>query len=145
MQLHVPHQHQQRLFSVFKIRSSDWPSGLIHEQDGVGIGRGGVGYFREVQAHCRRVAPGQNESGPLSLFGTDRAKEIGRSCALVAWSGWPGSAFCPAPRDLVLLADAGFVLKPDFYPLAARRAASDLRHEGGEFFLKVSMAAPSWA
>jgi len=121
------------------------PSGLIHEQYGVGIGRDGAGYFGEVQAHCRRVAPGQNETGRFSLFGTNGAEEIGRSCALVAWGRWPGSTFCPAPRDLVLLADAGFVLKPDFYPLAARRLARDFCHEGGEFFLKVSMAAPSWA
>ena len=121
------------------------PSGLIHEQNGVGIGRGDAGYFREVQVHCRRVAPGQNETGRFCLFGTTGAEEIGRSCALVAWGRRPGSAFCAAPRDPVLLADTGFVLKPDFFPLAARRLARDFCHKGGEFFLKVSMVAPSRA
>ena len=120
-------------------------SGLIHEQNGVGIGSDGAGYFIEVQVHCRRVAAGQNETGRLSLLGANRAEEIGRSCALVTWGGWPGSAFCPASRDLVLLADAGFVLEPDFYPLVPRRAAGDLRHEGGEFFLNVAIAAGSCA
>ena len=121
------------------------PSGLIHEQDGVGIGRDGAGYFREVQVHCRRVAPRQNQAGPFPLLGTNGAEEIGRSCALVTWGRWPGSAFCPAPRDLVLLADAGLILEPDFYGLAPCFLRGNLLQLGGKFFLKAVMVSASWA
>ncbi len=62
------------------------------------IGRDGAGRFREVRAHCRRVAPGQNETSPFILLGTTGTEEIGRSSALVAWSGWSRSASCPAKR-----------------------------------------------
>ena len=57
----------------------------------------------------------------------------------------PGSAPRPAPSDLVLLADTGFVLPPDFYLGAGGQAPAGLRHQLGEFFLKSSMTPSSWA
>jgi hypothetical protein len=59
--------------------------------------------------------------------------------------GWPAAAPYP-PGDLVLLANSGFVLEPDFYvaglhPLGAR----DLLRARAEVFLKASMAPSAWA
>jgi len=49
------------------------------------------------------------------MFRADRAKDVGRFRPLVLGCRWPGPASRPAPRDLVLLDDTGFVLEPDLY------------------------------
>ena len=49
------------------------PTGLIHQQDGVGIGGDGLGYLGEMQVHRRGVAEGQDEPCRLALGRTDRA------------------------------------------------------------------------
>ncbi len=48
--------------------------------------------------------------------------------------GWPA----PAPGDAVLLADAGFVLKPRLYPLVRADVLDDRCRRGGEVFSNVS-------
>ena len=55
------------------------------------------------------------------------------------------SLFRPASCDLVLLADPGFVLEPDFYLGAGRERRADIRQAGREVFLKASIASASWA
>lgn len=56
----------------------------------------------------------QNQSGADAAFWTDGAEDIGRLGALVAGRCGTRSPFRPASGDLVLLADASFVLEPDF-------------------------------
>ena len=56
-----------------------------------------------------------------------------------------GAALGPPAGDLVLLPDAGLVLEPDLYVLAARLLGCDRRQLGGEVFLKAAMASASWA
>jgi len=63
--------------------------------------------------HRLGVATGQDQSGTDTARGTDGAEDVGRLGALVMRRAWPGSALGPAPGDLVLLANPGFVLEPD--------------------------------
>ena len=87
------------------------------------------------------VAARQNEARALPMPGTDRAEYICRGGALIVWRGRPRAAFCPSPRDLVLLADAGLVGEPDFYRGGIDALfARDFLEARGELFLYSSMA-----
>ena len=56
-------------------------------------------------AHRGAVAPLQHEPGTDPALGTDRAKDVARSSALVARCGLSAAALGPATCDLVLLPD----------------------------------------
>lgn len=122
------------------------PAGLIEQQDGV-LARGDLrGDFGEVQVHRLDVAGGQDERRAFALLRADRTEDVGRGGALVVRRARARSAPGPAPRDLVLLADARLVGEPDFY--RGRIDAfvlGDLRHAGGECFLKSSIAPSACA
>jgi len=90
--------------------------------------------------HRLGVAPWQDESDAFALLRADGAEDIGPLGALIVRRTGPCSAFGPSPRDLVLLADAGFVLEPDFDRYARNEAGADSRQLGGEVFLKASTA-----
>ena len=122
------------------------PTGLIEKQDGMAARSDIFGDFRQVQVHRLAVAKGQDEPHAFALFRANRAEYVGRGGALVARRARARAALGPAPRDLVLLADARFVGEPDFY-LVRRDAplARDLVQAGGEFFLKSSMAPAACA
>ena len=99
-----------------------------------------------MQVHRLGVAYGQDERGSLALLGANRAEDIGRGGALVVWRRRARSALGPAPRDLVLLADARLVGEPYFYVARIDAfALGDLRHAGGECFLKSSIAPAACA
>ena len=104
------------------------------------------GDFGEVQVHGLDVAAGQDEAGALAVLGTDGAEDVGRGGALVVRGGGPRAALCPAPGDLVLLADPGLVCEPDLY-LGRIDAlfARDLFQARGKSFLKSSIAPSAWA
>lgn len=91
------------------------PSGLVEEEDGMGAGCHGRRDLREVQAHRRRVAAGQDEGRCLAPLGTDGAEDVGRAGPLVLRRGRPCAALGPAPCDLILLTDPGLVGEPDLY------------------------------
>ena len=86
-----------------------------------------------------------DQPGALALRRADGAEYVGPLRALVVRRPGAGAAPCPAAGDLVLLADASFVLEPDLYGLAPSALGADLRQEGGEVFLKASMASGSCA
>jgi len=122
------------------------PAGLIEHQHGVGAGRDALGDFRQVQVHRIGVAFRQDERGALAVLRGDRAEDVGRSRALILGRRGARAAFRPAPGDLVLLADAGLVAKPNLY--VARRDpffAGDLLQAGREAFLKSSIAPAACA
>jgi hypothetical protein len=117
------------------------PTGLIEKQDGMAARSDVFGDFRQVQVHRLAVAKGQDEPHAFALFRANRAEYVGRGGALVARRARARAALDPAPRDLVLLADARFVGEPDFYRVRRDAPlARDLVEAGGEFFLKSSMA-----
>jgi hypothetical protein len=120
------------------------PPGLVEDEYGVGAGRDLGSNFGEMQAHRLGIAARQDKSRAFAVPGADGAEDIGRGGALVVRRTGPRATFGPASGDLVLLPDAGFVGKPDFYrgridALVAR----DLFQARGETFLKSSMAP--WA
>ena len=89
------------------------PPGLIEEKHRLGSWCDFGGDLGEMQAHRLGVAGGQDEGCSLALLWTDGAEDIGRGGSLIVRSRGPRTTPCPAPRDLVLLADAGLVREPD--------------------------------
>lgn len=94
----------------------------------------------QVPLHGLGVAAGQDEGSADAALGTDGAEDVGRLGALVMGRAGSGAALRPTAGDLVLLADPGFVLEPDFYVGVRREPGADRLQQGGEAFLKSSMA-----
>ena len=122
------------------------PSRLVDEECGVTARRDGCGDLGQVQVHRLGIASRQDERCTLAKRGTDGSEDVGGSGALIGRRRWPRSAFGPATGDLVLLSDPGFVGEPDLYrgrldTLVLR----DLAQDGGETFLKRSIAPAAWA
>ena len=70
--------------------------------------------FVEVELHHVGVGIGQRQRRPDAAGGADGAEQIGVVIALVGGLPGPRSAPGPLPNLAIFLADAGFVLKPDF-------------------------------
>ncbi len=83
-------------------------------------GGDGSGYFLEMKVHGIGVAAGQDETSADASGRTDGAEDVGRTRALIPGRRGPRSSFRPTPRDLILLADPGFVLEPYFYVRVCR-------------------------
>ena len=69
-------------------------------------------------------------------YRTDRAEDIGPFGALVAGRPRARATSGPSACELILLADAGFILPPQLYLDAFREPRPDLRQFGGEVFFK---------
>ena len=94
----------------------------------------GVGISKRHRKRCTRAAPWANG-----------AEQIHRFVALIGWQAWPGSPSCPDPRQAILLADPGFVLKPDVDALAAAKAAQVGFERVREVFLDIlSISSSCW-
>ena len=63
---------------------------------------------------------GRTQAGADAARRADGTEDVGRLGALIAGRAGPGSPPRPAPRDLVLLADPGFILPPKLYLGAGR-------------------------
>jgi hypothetical protein len=112
----------------------------------MGVRRDFTRYFDQMQGHRLSIAARHDERGALAFARTDRAENVGRGGTLVLRRAGPRTPLGPAARELVLLADAGFVLKPNFYlGWIAAFFASDLLQEGGKLFLKFSIAPSACA
>jgi len=98
-----------------------------------------------MQRHGGGVAARQHQAGRSAARRADRTEDVGRAGALIVRRRGPGAASRPAPGDLVLLADAGFILEPDLYRLAGCLLLGDLCQALGEIFLNAATASPSWA
>src|SRR3954454_15983974 len=103
----------------------------------------------ETSAKCRlhglRIASGQDQGCALALSRADCSEDVDRTRPLILRGAGAGSPSGPAARDLVLLADPGLVLPPQFDRSALREARPDRLQGGGETFLKSSNASGSWA
>jgi len=119
------------------------PTGLVDDDDGMCSWNNGEGDFLEMERHGFSVAPGQHQCRANSSRWTDGAKDIGRTSALILGCRGTCSSLRPAPDNLVFLADAGFILPPDFYGRIGWQSASDFRHTGWKVFLKASPALGS--
>ena len=122
------------------------PASLIDQEDGVGTGRDDLGDLREVQVHRLSIAGRQDQGRALALFGADRTEDVGRGSPLITGSAGAGATLCPSAGDLVLLADASLVRKPDFYLVAVDGLfLDDFVQTRGEVFLKSSIAPAACA
>ncbi len=102
----------------------------------MGAGIDGGTDLDEVRRHGVGVAPGHDQPGAFPLRGTDRAEDIGPFGALVAGRPRARATSGPSACELILLADAGFILPPQLYLDAFREPRPDLRQFGGEVFFK---------
>jgi hypothetical protein len=122
------------------------PPGLIEQQHGVLAGADHLADLGQVQVHRRDVAERQDQGRAFAVLRADGTEDVGRGVALVLRRRGPGSAPSPAAGDAVLLADPGFVGKPELYRVGAEvLLARDACQRGGEVFLNVSMAPAAWA
>jgi hypothetical protein len=122
------------------------PSGLIDEKDGVGSGSDGVGDFCQMQVHRLGIAGRQDQASCFAELRADGAEDVGRGGALIARSAWTSAALGPPAGDLVLLANARFIRKPNLYfPNIDRLFARDFIQARWELFLKSSMAPSACA
>ena len=122
------------------------PSGLIGEKDGMGSRCDRLGDFREVQVHRLGIAGGQDQGRTLAVFRADGTEDVGRGRALIAGSTRASAAFGPPAGDLVLLANARFILEPNLYCLDVDRLfARDFIQARWEAFLKSSITPSAWA
>jgi hypothetical protein len=110
---------------------------------GTGIDHGAD--LEQVCLHGMGVAVRHDQAGALALGRADRAEDVGPFGALVVCGPRPGSASGPSAGDLVLLADTGFILPPQFYLDPGRERGADFFQFGREAFLKSSIARSFWA
>jgi len=98
-----------------------------------------------VEVELHHLGVGQGERRPDPACGADRAEQIGVVIALV--SGLPRSRPAPGPLPnlAVLLADASFVLKPDFDWRRFRQPLEMSLQRAGEVFLNASTIRSSCA
>ena len=118
------------------------PSGLIKDDDGMSTGRHVERDFFQMHAHRFTVAAGHDDAGRLAFSRTDRTKDPGRGSPLITRSRRARAALGPAPGELGLLADPGFILPPQLYGRSFGEAVADLRQTGWEVFLKTAMSPP---
>ncbi len=110
------------------------------------VGRNRGSDLGDVQVHCFGVTGGHNEGSALSLLRADGTEDVGRGCPLVVRGRGSRPASCPAPRDLVLLADPRLVGEPDLYMVGLDALVlCDCLQTRREAFLKSSMAPSAWA
>src|SRR5580704_8446969 len=121
----------------------DMPSRPIEKNERVRAGRDRKRDFFQMKRHGLAVAGGEDEPGAFSFGRADGAENIGRTRPLVVRRGGACSTLGPAAGDVVLLPDAGFVLEPKLYLLAASLVRGDFLHDsrGGFLVLRV-MARP---
>jgi hypothetical protein len=119
----------------------DMPSRLVHQYDGVGAGRDGLGEFGEEEGHRLGVEPCHHQRHTSVARGTHRADDPGRAVAEVAPSACGMAALPPDVAGAAGLPDPRFVLAPYLEVLGLGMGCYDLAQTPGEPpFLKASCA-----
>lgn len=111
------------------------PSGTIHEQHSVCASLDGSADLREMQLHGMGVGIGKSQSGTSASGWADGAEQIRILIALIGRLARPCSPLRPLPDDAVLLADAGFILKPYLDILALGQVRDVSLQRAREVFL----------
>ena len=121
------------------------PSGLVDDHYTMGPGIDHRADLGQVRLHGVGITPRHDQPRALTLGRADRAKYVGPFGALVVRRTRPCSTLGPSTRDLILLADASLVLKPQLYIRPCREPGSDARQLGRKSFLKSAIANSFWA
>jgi hypothetical protein len=104
------------------------------------------GDLDEVQVHRLGVAGWQDQGRALAVLWADRTEDVGGGGALVTGRAGAGATLGPSSCNLVLLADACLICKPDFYRVAVDRLLTrDGIQARGKVFLKSSIAPAACA
>lgn len=117
------------------------PSGLIKDDDGMGTGRHVERDLFQMHAHRLAVAAGHNDPGSLAFGRANWAEDPVRGSSLITRSRGACTAPRPAPNELGLLPDPGFILPPQLYGRSFGETFADLRQTGSEAFLKMAMSS----
>jgi len=117
------------------------PARLIDEDHGVCTRSDLFADDREMGVHRVGVAVRHHQPGGLAFGGTDGAEYVGPFRALIMRRAGPGPTFGPASCQLVLLANPGLVLPPQFDFRTFVEASPDLCQPGREAFLKTSASS----
>jgi hypothetical protein len=94
--------------------------------------------FVDMKLHHVGRGVGQRQGRPDAAGGTDRAEQIGVVVALVGRLSGSRSAPRPLANEVVLLADPGLILEPDFDRRRRRDALEMSLQRAREVFLKAS-------
>lgn len=97
----------------------------------------------EVELHGVGVGEGECERCARATGGADGAEEVGVLVALVGRLARAGATPGPLPDYAVLLADPGFILKPDLDGLSLRQPGQMRLQRAREVFLNASMISVS--
>jgi hypothetical protein len=119
------------------------PTCAVENNDGMAARRDAARDFDEVQVHRIGVGVRKNEGCSGVAGRTDRAEQIGPIVTLIAWSSRTAAAFGPDAAQRALLADAGFILPPEFDRLCLRAVRDAGRDQIGKVFLCACCAAAS--
>lgn len=122
------------------------PACLIDQKNSMSTWRDGLCDLGQMQVHRLGVAGWQDQGRCLALLRADGAEDVGGSGTLIAGCTGAGAALGPTAGDLVLLADTGLVLEPDFYLVAIDcLLLRDGIQARGEAFLKSSITPAACA
>jgi hypothetical protein len=96
-------------------------------------------YLLEMFLHGIRIGIGHHQSRAFVALGANGAKDIGVFIALVGGLTRPGPFHRPLIGLTVFLADARFILKPDFNAFTRRQVFQACLQGLSEVFLKTSI------
>src|ERR1035437_4772645 len=124
----VGRQFQQRdVVWQMELLASLMPASAVAEQQAMGA-RGDLGAdFLEMLVHALGVGRGHDDGGAHTTGGADRTIEIDGVMAVIAQHERARSNRRPDIGVRALLADTGFVLKPDFDRLFSHGGAGEQR------------------
>ena len=114
------------------------PAGAVEDENGLRVGSNLGRDLVEIELHHLSVGEGQRQRCALAPSGADRAEEIGVLIALIGGLAGPRSAPRRLPDKAVLLADARFVLEPDFDRRSFGQVPQMRAQNLGEVFLKAA-------
>src|SRR5277367_2335179 len=120
------------------------PAGTVAQQHADRTGHDLRADLSQVQVHHLCVGAGRDDRGPDTTGRADGAKYVGRIMTIVAHHQRARAALGPDISMASLLANPGFVLKPNLYRGCGRTALERGAHQIGEVFLKVVSACASF-
>lgn len=120
-------------------------SGPVHDEHGMCTLFDMPADLVDMELHGLGVGEGQSQSCTNAAGRADRAEQVGALISLVGGLPRACAAGCPLPHDAVLLADAGFILEPQFYLRARRQVAKMRLQRAWPVFLNAAMISASCA
>ena len=113
-------------------------AGAIEDESGVCTRSDLTADLGEMQSHRFSIGGWKDEGRGSTALRTNGAKDVGPFVPLVAGCTRPRSALGPNAGQGPLLADARFILEPDFDGLVFGVIGELRRDRGGEVFLNAS-------